>query len=387
MIFSLGKNSEFFVKYIFLAIFSLAFFPSSGLAITETALTCNEISTFSGYRGINISFHTNPKIHDLEKISLWGANVVRLVIHADPAMPQYRDFFDKGLLTINEAAFKKVDEVIEFAAKNKLKIIIDLHTAPGVKSGNLWTDFKYWEALEKLWAFFADRYKNNPTVVGYDLLNEPNLVTSDLSPIERLSLQQGHWRVPNDWRGTPRDYFALMTRIARIVNRISPAKIIIVEGVGLWGNPINFNWMEPIDACNVVYSFHMYVPHKFTHSGSGNNSRNIAYDSNKQRQSIVASIEPVARFAKKFNVPIFVGEFGLNYYNEGRGASEWLDDVLGIFESNGWSWTYWTYSIDFRNPEILIEGNKFTRNLNTERLDTLRKFWKKNKVPLPANLQ
>jgi aryl-phospho-beta-D-glucosidase BglC (GH1 family) len=370
---------------VLFTLFVLAWFPSSVLAVTATPPPCNETFSFSGYRGINLSLHTNPTLQDFEKIASWGANLVRLVIHADPTKPQYRNFYNTDLSTIKDGAFTKLDQIIGFAAKTHIKVVIDLHTAPGSDDGSLWTNYRYWDAFERLWAFIAERYKDNPTIVGFDLLNEPTLATVKSSAVVRLAMQQGHWTFPADWRETPRDYFALMTRVARTINRISPTKAIIIEGVGLWGNPVNFTWMEPIDACNVVYSFHMYVPHKFTHAGSGNISRDVSYDRPRQRPSILASIEPVVRFARKYQVPVFVGEFGLNYFNEGRGASAWLDDVVGIFESNGWSWSYWTYSIDFRNPEFLMTGTSLVRNQSTERLTTLKKYWLKNKIQKPAN--
>ena len=363
----------------------LAWSPSSVLAVMATPSSCNESFSFSGYRGINLSLHTNPTLQDFEKIASWGANLVRLVIHADPTKPQYRDYYNTDLSTIQGGAFAKLDQVLGFAARTHIRVVIDLHTAPGSDDGSLWTSYRHWDAFERLWAFLAERYKDDPTIVGFDLLNEPTLVTVNSSAVGRLAMQQGNWTFPADWRETPRDYFALMTRVARTIHRISPTKAIIVEGVGLWGNPVNFTWMEPIDACNVVYSFHMYVPHKFTHAGSGNNRRDVSYDRARQRPGILASVEPVVGFAKKYQVPVFVGEFGLNYFNEGRGASAWLDDVLEIFESNGWSWSYWTYSIDFRNPEIRMVGNSMTRNQETERLKTLKKFWLNNKPAATAN--
>jgi aryl-phospho-beta-D-glucosidase BglC (GH1 family) len=338
---------------------------------------------FSNLRGINLSLHTNPSSTDFKKLSSWGVNLLRIVVHADPDMPQYRDFFQNDLTQFNEDSFQSIDNVIKLAGQNDIKVIIDMHTVPGVKTGKLWQDYKYWDSFELLWVHLAVRYKNNPSVIGYDLLNEPNLVILNIPITGRLLLRSGRWSFPEEWRGTPRDYFALMTRISKAINRIDP-KAIIVEGVGLWGHPVNFNWMEPIDACNVVYSFHMYVPHNFTHAGKNNKSQNVQYVSGKQRQRIISAMEPVVQFAEKHSVPIFIGELGLTYHNEGRGASEWLHDVLGFFEQKGWPWTYWTYSIDFRSPEVLFVGEKTKLSQDTERLTTLKTYWDRNKRAEPA---
>jgi aryl-phospho-beta-D-glucosidase BglC (GH1 family) len=332
-------------------------------------------------RGINISFHTNPNNGDFVKLASWGVNMVRLVIHADPAMPQYRNFLQKDMGRFNEDALLRLDKTIALAWKNGIQVIIDFHTAPGVKTGKLWQDYKYWDALESLWIQLATRYKSNPSVIGYDLLNEPNLVISNLSPAERRPLNSGKWSIPDNWRNTPRDYFGLMARVAKSINRIDDKKMVIVEGVGLWGNPVNFNWMEPIDACNVFYSFHMYIPHNFTDAGKNNNVKFIEYSGEKQYRTIVNSMKPVLEFAEKYHAQIFVGEFGLNYYNDGRGASQWLNDVLVFFEKNRWPWAYWTYSIPYRNPETTLVDGKEEIGADTERLKALKYFWSRNHQP------
>lgn len=339
---------------------------------------CPDRTIMARYRGINVSFHTNPTRDDFEKLSTWNVNLIRLVLHTDPKVPQYRGFFEDDSSGFRDEAFLALDRTINLASVHGIKVLIDMHTAPGVTNGELWEDYAFWEKFEALWTFIAERYKGNPSVIGYDLLNEPNLVIANFPPAKRRLLGRGEWSFPDEWRGTPRDYFALMTRVSQAINRIDPKMSIVVEGVGLWGNPINFNWMEIIDACNVVYSFHFYVPHKFTHAGRGKNSPALRYDPQKDQKRILAALKPVEEFSQKYGVPIFVGEFGLNYHNEERGAKEWLEDVLGFFEQKGWSWTYWTYSIDFRNPEVILQGSEKKLSQATDRLSVLKSYWDRN---------
>ena len=49
------------------------------------------------------------------------------------------------------------------------------------------------------------------------------------------------------------------------------------------------------------------------------------------------------KIAQKRDVPIFVGEFGVNARQGNFGEDRWLADMLKCFNDYGFHWTYWTY--------------------------------------------
>ncbi|MCE0496688.1 MAG: glycoside hydrolase family 5 protein [Methylacidiphilales bacterium] len=51
-------------------------------------------------------------------------------------------------------------------------------------------------------------------------------------------------------------------------------------------------------------------------------------------------IIPAVDFAKKFNVPVWVGEFGCDASNPDL-QPKWVNACISLFEKNGFSWTYW----------------------------------------------
>ena len=210
-------------------------------------------------------------------------------------------------------------------------------------------------------------------------MNEPTVAMKGLSGIERRLMRSGSWTFPEKWKNTPRDYFMLMERVGQAINKIDPGKVVIVAGVGSMGHPMNFRWMRPVEVQNVVYTFHMYVPHAFADAGKRGKAV-VRYGSTGDREEVLDAMAPVREFAKKYNARIFIGELGLSYFSEGVGASAWLKDVLGYLEDNGWSWTYWTYSIDFRNPEMSAKKDgSLERREDTERLRVLKSYWAKNR--------
>ena len=115
---------------------------------------------------------------DVEFIASTGANTIRLPFH-------YKLFTDEDYmgLTVNQDGFARVDSVVNWCRDNHLYLILDMHDAPGGQTGdNIDDSYGYpWlfesEASQQLfcdiWRKIADYYKNEPVILGYELINEP----------------------------------------------------------------------------------------------------------------------------------------------------------------------------------------------------------------------
>ena len=80
--------------------------------------------------------------------------------------------------------------------ERKIRIIICLFDFPGFSSGGIWKDYRHWEKLIALWSIIATRYRSNPFVIGYDLMNEPSLVLREGTALDRVLMQLGTWTFP-----------------------------------------------------------------------------------------------------------------------------------------------------------------------------------------------
>jgi len=85
---------------------------------------------------------------------------------------------------LKPAAFKHLDRAISILSKLSIYTVIDMHTAPGGQSGgwhadagthigNFWRHKDFQDRLLWLWKELSQRYKNNPWIAGYNILNEP----------------------------------------------------------------------------------------------------------------------------------------------------------------------------------------------------------------------
>ncbi len=191
-----------------------------------------------------------PKTHhaevDYQRVAGMGMNAVRFYMN-------YVTFEDDDKPGVyKEAGWQWLDENVAWAKKHGIFLVLNMHVPPGgYQSGNkgkaLWDDRSAQERLIKLWRAIAERYKTEPTIAGYDLLNEP---------VVSKSREQWH---------------ELAAELVPAVREVDPYHILFVERV----NAVDGDWKEDevrnfflVDDPNVVYEFHFYKPFHFTHQGA-----------------------------------------------------------------------------------------------------------------------
>jgi aryl-phospho-beta-D-glucosidase BglC (GH1 family) len=115
---------------------------------------------------------------DAEFIQSLGLNLLRLPVN-------YRHFEDDmEPFVIKESGFKHLDRVIDLCARHNIYTIIDLHALPGYQNQDwhcdnpthkalFWQHKHFQDRVINLWEAFAERYKGNPWVAGYNPINEP----------------------------------------------------------------------------------------------------------------------------------------------------------------------------------------------------------------------
>jgi len=93
-------------------------------------------------------------------------------------------------------------------------------------------------------------------------------------------------------------------------------------------------------------------------------------------------MEPAALFSQKFDVPVWVGEFGCVRDKPTPGFQEdWVRNCMGLFEENGFNWTYWNYR-ETTGPESMALHAETKSGadcpVNQELLAALCEGWKLN---------
>ena len=244
---------------------------------------------------------------DIDSLAAWGFNSVRLPMHYNLyTLPIEKEAVSEENTWLEEG-FNRTDDLLNWCAANKIYLILDLHAAPGGQGNDtnisdydttkpsLWQSLANQDKMVALWKKIALRYKDNPWVGGYDIINEPNWNFTGTN-------QNGCDELSNS---PLRD---LEIRVTKAIREVDKNHLIIIEG-NCWGN--NYNGIFPLWDTNLALSFHKYWNH------------------NDQ-----ASIQKMLDFRIKYNVPIWLGESGEN-------SNVWFQEAISLVETNNIGWAFW----------------------------------------------
>ena len=255
---------------------------------------------------------------DMRNVSDWGLNCVRLPFNCRLIEPKPYKYSREGL--------RYLDMAFEWANKYGVYIILDLHGAPGAQNhdwhsdslgkAELWTKKSNRTQTYALWEFLADRYKDEPMLAGYDLLNEPVLENTDLL----------------------NEFYA---QVIKSIRRCDKNHILFIEG-SLWAQKIEI--LEDFPDDNWVYSIHYYEPLEFTFNFVPLLKYPVRLGGNLWgKDNMRRRMDVYFKFAKKKKRPIHVGEFGVNARGGIFKEDAYLKDLIKCFNDFGFHWNYWTY--------------------------------------------
>lgn len=174
---------------------------------------------------------------DITRVKSLGFNSVRVPLH-------YEYFVNLETPDVwNEQGFLLLDDIISWCSNAGIYVIIDLHAAPGGQSNNAISDFddtklSLWDSVAnqdktvRLWQRISERYKHQPWVAGYDLLNEPA------------------WNLPG---GTL--LRSIYGRITEAIRANGDNHILFIEG-NWYSN--DYTGLTPAWDAQMVYVFHKY---------------------------------------------------------------------------------------------------------------------------------
>ena len=239
------------------------------------------------------TYITAADIHFLKQS---GMNSIRIPFN-------YRIFTTENYMGQNNPnrGFELLDRVIGWCKNEGIYVILDMHCAPGGQTGDNIDDgygypflFKSKESqllTARIWNKIADHYKNETTVMGYDLLNEPIATffnADEFNPYLEPVYKQ----------------------ITAAIRSVDKNHILFIGGAQ-WDS--NFKiFGTPFDS-KLVYTFHKYWTEP---------TQNV--------------IQDYIDFRDKNNVPIYCGETGEN-------TDQWVHDFKVLLEKNNIGWHYWPY--------------------------------------------
>ena len=206
--------------------------------------------------------------------------------------------------TANQDGFQRIDSLVEWCRESELYLILDMHDAPGGQTGDniddsygypwLLVSEKSQELFTEIWKKIADHYKNEPVVLGYDLLNEPiatyfkddeDMLNANLEPLYKKAVEA--------------------------IRQVDTNHIVLLGGAQWNGNFKVFTDSKFDD--KLMYTCHRYWC-----------------------DTLQANIQDFVDFRDSVNLPLYMGETGEN-------TDEWVGAWTRLMIKNNIGYHYWPY--------------------------------------------
>ena len=336
---------------------------------TKTETTTDGVNNFRIKRGTNVSHWLSQseargdarRLHiqedDFERLAQLGFDFVRIPIDE-------QQFWDEEGNKLPEA-WDLLTNALDQARKHNLRAIVDLHIIrshyfnavnEGDDSGNtLFKSEKAQQDLINLWYQLSEALKDySNDWVAYEFMNEP------------VADEHEQWT-------------QLVAKVHKALREIEPQRTLVI-GSNLWQGYETMKYLRvPEGDKNIILSFHYYNPMLLTHYGAwwtpiGQYKGKVNYpgvlvsqedyeaqtpevkallqkdgyltqvwDINKIREDFKDAIA----VAKKYDLQLFCGEWGVYEPVDRELAYRWTRDMLTVFDEFNIAWTTWCYDADF----------------------------------------
>lgn len=247
---------------------------------------------------------------DLDNLKAMNVNLLRVPFWYRNFMKDENGTWITGTDLNSNPGIKRLDWVISECGKRGIYVILDLHGAPGGQSmdhscgtlskNELYDSSKNRKIMADLWSKIAARYKGNPIVAAYDIMNEPQ-------NNERYSGANA-WS-PGSREALNRTY-SVYDEMYKVIRAVDPDHVITIEAI--WDrnclpDPMKYGWN------NLMYQMHVY---------------------DKSIDMIDKRVGDLKYYQSQYGVAAYAGEFNCDPNEE---------HVMSKFNEAGINWSTWAY--------------------------------------------
>ena len=235
---------------------------------------------------------------DIAFIAKTGANTIRLPFN-------YKLFTDEDYMGLSsqQDGFKRVDQVVTWCREFGLYLILDMHDCPGSQTGDniddgygypwLFESEKSQRLFCDIWQRIARHYKDEPVILGYELMNEP--IAHYFENKEELNAKLE----------------PLYKRAVKAIRQEDRNHIVLLGGAR-WNSDFYMFTDWTFDD-KIMYTCHRY-----------------GGDATAQ------AINDYISFRDKTQLPMYMGEIGHN-------TDKWQADFAKVMRDNNIGYTFWPY--------------------------------------------
>ena len=327
-----------------------------------------QVNNFRIKRGTNVSHWLSQseqrgearRLHiqedDFARLKELGFDFVRIPIDEV-------QFWDEEGNKLPEA-WNLLKNALDWSRKYDLRAIVDLHiirshyfnavNEDDKAANTLFTSDEAQEGLINLWRQLSEFLKDRSNDwVAYEFMNEP------------VAPEHEQWN-------------QLVAKVHKALRELEPQRTLVI-GSNMWQGHETMKYLKvPEGDKNIILSFHYYNPMLLTHYGAWWSPLCAAYKGKVNYPGVLVSKEdfdaaPAAikdqlkpyteevwnidkireqfkdaiEAAKKYDLQLFCGEWGVYEPVDRELAYNWYRDVLTVFDEYNIAWTTWCYDADF----------------------------------------
>jgi endoglucanase len=289
------------------------------------------------YPGEEGEYYYKPRPQDLDEIKAYGFNVIRVPFEWARLVTGWQPT-DPLPTTLDPTYLDYLDEVVQTAVERQIYVVLDMHDFLKYWSGQSTqvcvdddTSSAHQQLLAHTWKLLAAHFRDNPAVLGYDIMNEPVRREMEKEPPEPCSSCNWH---------------AIAQSVADTIRAVDTNHLIFVEGLNYslasdW--PVENGKTCFITDCvtptRIVYSPHVFFD--FNNDSHYDQPGEETGPIGKWEYYVRDRLLPVINWSIDNNVPVFIGETGVPCTTDWAAV---LDHVFrNFFEPLHLSATVWHY--------------------------------------------
>lgn len=282
---------------------------------------------------------------DLDNLKSMNVNLVRVPFWYRNFMSDEAGTWITGNDLNSNPGIQKLDWLISECGKRGIYVILDCHGAPGGQSmdhstgtlmkNELYDSTKNRQIMADMWTKIASRYKGNPVVAAYDIMNEPQ--------------NNGGYSGANSWAPGSNDAltrtYSVYDQMYKAIRAVDPGHVITMEAI--WSrnclpDPATYGWK------NLMYQMHVY---------------------DTSKDMIDQRVSDLQYYQSQYGVAAYAGEFNSDPNEE---------YAMTKFNNAGISWSTWAYKGSKQsagNNWFLYYGNLPYADSTVDSYDTILSKW------------
>jgi endoglucanase len=278
-------------------------------------------------RGTNLMYHdafwqdnrrSRYRDDHFAQIKAAGFDTVRVAVVTFPFLDTDNRLDPKFL--------NRLDWVIATSRKHNLNVVLDAHEYLECEK-----DFAACRPkLKAVWEQLAERYRNEPNTVIFEMMNEPH----------------GHFDAAT-WNAT-------VAEVLPVIRKTNRERNVIIGGVNSNSRDTLKDLKLPVNDRHIIATFHYYTPFEFTHQGAPwvaaekvRNAHDVPFGAPEEVAQLDADFAKVKAWSDATGRPVFLGEFGSNDKAPMEYRAIYARTVARTAEKYGFAWAHWEFSADF----------------------------------------